>query len=120
MALYAVIRGNAPEGDMARILSKVELNDPDAYNPGRMRYLMLYADAITAGYTEFARADPDEYRIELAEQIKNVIASNRNYIAKDPAVVTLEEVAIQTRRLTGTVNRLIRFALVDFNPNEPV
>lgn len=118
MALYAVVLGNAQTN--ARIVSKVELNDPESYNPGRMRYLMLYADAVAAGYTEIVRNDPEEYRLDLAEQIKNAIAANRNYIAKDPAAVTLEEVAIQVRRLTGTQNRLIRFALVDFNPQEPV
>jgi hypothetical protein len=120
VAKYAVIRGNAPEGDMKRIISTVELHDPESYNPGRMRYLMLYADAVAAGYTDIERTDPEEYKIELAEQLKNAIAANRNYIAKDPATVTLEEVAVQVRRLTGAQNRLIRFALADFNPNEPV
>ncbi len=117
---YAIIRGNATTND--RIIGSVFLNDPDSYNPGRMRYIMLWDDAIAAGYTEFAQVDPEEYKIELADQLRNAIAANRTFIANsaDPATIDLPTLVNQTRRLTGAVNRLIRFALVDFNPNEPV
>lgn len=116
---YGLLRANAPEGDLARILGRV-LVDPANYVVPRGRVLLPWADVQAAGYTYFgADTNKENYRIELISDLRAAITSNRTYIALDPATVDLLTVANQVRRLTGQMNRVIRYLEANFDRSEP-
>ena len=116
---YGLLRANAPEGDLARILGRI-LVDPVNYVVPRGRVLVPWADVEAAGYTYFgADTNRENYKLELISDLRNAITSNRNYIALDPATVDLPTVANQLRRLTGQMNRVIRVLEANFDRSEP-
>ena len=104
---------------MARILGKI-LTDPATYVVPRGRVLIPWEDVEAAGYTYFgASTSKENYRIELISDLRGSVASNRTYIAIDPTVALLLDVAIQVRRLTGQMNRVIRYLESNFDRSEP-
>lgn len=116
---YGLLRANAPEGDLARILGRI-LVDPANYVVPRGRVLMPWADVEAAGYTYFgADTSKENYRIELITDLRAAVASNRTYIAIDPTLAALFDVANQLRRLTGQMNRVIRYLEGNFDRSDP-
>ena len=115
---YGLLRANAPEGDLARILGKL-LVDPEKYEVPRGRVLIPWADVEAAGYTYFgASTSKENYRIELISDLRASVAANRTFLQQDPSLMDLLTAINQIRRLTGSMNRVIRYLEGNFDRSE--
>ncbi len=116
---YGLLRANAPEGDLARILGRI-LVDPADYTVPRGRVLVPWADVEAAGYTYFgADTNKENYRMELISDLRASVAANRTFLGQDATLMDLLTAINQVRRLTGSMNRVIRYLEGTFDRSDP-